>query len=112
MAKAEVFWFVEPLDAHTNEVISKEAVSYGLSEERNLRPRNGERPLNMWRCRHLFIERLKGSKRDLDLRFRVYSQRGPSGPLRETNLPRRKGISRKVLGEARAITQRVRNRAS
>lgn len=115
MANAKTEWFVEPLDAHTNEVISREVASYELSEERNVRlpPRTGKPPINLWRCQHLFIERLRGSRRDLDLRFRVYSRRGSAGPVRLTNIPTsRQRLSRKVLEEAAAITRRVRRRAS
>jgi len=107
----EYTWYVEPLDTQTNEVIAREAQSHGLMEERELRPEGSKNPLNMWRCQHLFIERLERSKKQLGIRFKIYNREG-SGQLRQVIFSKKKKASSKALRDAAKTAQRVRAQAS
>ena len=73
------YWYVEPLDSHTNTVISGhlptdeicQGILCGDGKQRDL-----------WLCNRGLISRLKRSKRDLNLSFRVFVKEGDNGPIR------------------------------
>jgi hypothetical protein len=72
-------WFIEPLDAYTNEVLARE-----LSEEnfyRNLLCED-ERERDLWECKSSFISFLRRSQKNLHVRFRVYVREGQYGKIR------------------------------
>ncbi|HLD28177.1 MAG TPA: hypothetical protein VJB67_01035 [Patescibacteria group bacterium] len=72
------YWYIEPLDAKTNEIIGKNLSESDFSE--NLRCAD-EVLRSMWACSHLLIERFTDSQRQLGIRFNVYCQEG-NGPIR------------------------------
>ncbi len=79
-------WYIEPLDEHTNEVIARELAQECDAPERGRRCSDGK-PHDLWRCRHILIERLRASRKRFNLRFRAYGQKG-NGPIREWKLPK------------------------
>ena len=77
-------WFLEPLNAYTNQVFSRE-----LPEEnffRGLRDRDGTSH-NLWRSPGALVTRFRRSRRDLGIDFLVYCREG-NGALRPFVLPR------------------------
>jgi hypothetical protein len=71
-------WLVEPLDAHTNEVFSRE-----LPAEDALREVRDSKnvPRNLWRVSRMLLGIFRKSRKDLNLKFRIYSQEG-NGQIR------------------------------
>ena len=91
MNKKEYRWFVEPLDSLTNGILAME-----LPEE-NTQKRvlcsNGYHDL--WECPWSFVAKLRRSRKDLKLKFKVFNQKG-NGKIRES-LFLRKRRRRRVL---------------
>lgn len=83
-------WFVEPLDAYTNEVLAKNQEF--LSEEAVFHDVNCEdgKTHRLWGCKgYSFVNNLRNSRRALRLRFKVWHQQG-HGQIREWVFPQRK----------------------
>ncbi|NQV88526.1 MAG: hypothetical protein HQ402_03160 [Parcubacteria group bacterium] len=77
--KAICYWYVEPLNAHTNEVIGKNLDPNEDCE--NLLCADGEHR-NLWRCAYPFVARIQKSKASLKLIFKVFNQEGSHGRIR------------------------------
>ncbi len=76
-------WFLEPLDKHTNDIISSE-----LGEEdfqRHIACADGTRR-DLWRCEnHRLISKLKTSKSQFNLKFNIFVREG-GGKIRRFGL--------------------------
>lgn len=78
-----ITWFVEPLDAHTNEIIAKNLLALSrLDENISLADSEGKEHSVYQVENHFFVSRLYKDKRQLSLRFNVYTVRSHGGPLR------------------------------
>jgi hypothetical protein len=75
-------WFVEPLDAYTNEVLARE-----LPEENFCRDMlcEDERGRDLWECKSSFVSFLRRSQKNLHVRFKVYVREGQHGKIRLAN---------------------------
>lgn len=80
--KVETEWFVEPLDANTNEIIVRSLASlnqvyenYALSDEEGI-----ERSVFQL-DKYSFVSRLYADRRKFSLKFKVYTRRGKHSPL-------------------------------
>jgi len=73
-------WFIEPLDAHTNHVIS-ERVSADDNFSESL-CNEGVTVEYLWRCPRKIINALERSRPQLNLRFNIYVQQG-KGKVRQ-----------------------------
>jgi len=73
------YWYVEPLDPHTNEVISEMIDESGeeMCEDKSLH--------YLWRCNRKIINLLKRGKKKFNLRFKIWVQEG-NGKIRKFNL--------------------------
>lgn len=89
-------WFVEPLDAETNRVIS------GYVEDAEEHPQivcaDGIRR-DMWECPHYFIGKLSHSIQSLGLRFKVFRRQGLHGKIHEWKF----GVGARVKKESEVI---------
>jgi len=79
-------WFIEPLDAHTNRVISREIPEEDF--QRSTLCADGKRR-NLWRCSAQFVSLLRRNKKALNLKFNVFSCYGHS-KIRECSFLRKK----------------------
>lgn len=80
-------WFIEPLDAQTNEVISRELPVENA--DRITFTREG-RTHTLWQCPFNLVSRLDKSRGSLKLRFQVYNRFGLNGRIRKCPfLPKR-----------------------
>lgn len=70
----EYFWYLEPLDSHTNEVIGKYLWEDENAETSRLCADGIRR--NLWRCQWCDVERFQNSRQDLKLKFKVFVQEG------------------------------------
>ncbi|MBS3902949.1 MAG: hypothetical protein KGZ30_01070 [Anaplasmataceae bacterium] len=78
MSDEVCYWYVEPLDSHTNMVIGLQ-LSGDVAER--VRDEKGDEK-EVWACPdYEFVSKLRRSQSDLKIAFRVYTRRG-SGPLR------------------------------
>lgn len=67
--KRTYFWFIEPIDAQTNDVISNQ-----LGEENFCRKLCADGiNRNLWMCDHNFAQSLWDSRETLNLKLRIYS---------------------------------------
>jgi len=78
-AKAVCYWYVEPLNAHTNEVIGKNLDPNENCED--LLCSDGKRR-DLWRCHYQFVARIQKSKASMRLDFQVFNQEGRHGQIR------------------------------
>ena len=79
MTERKYIWLIEPLDSHTNEVISREVPEENFS--RGVICEDGI-PHNLWGCDYRIVATLIRSKRDLGLKFRIFNRCG-NGKIRE-----------------------------
>jgi len=81
------YWYVEPLDSHTNKVMQS-YLDNPVEMELELKKR-----VKAYEVSYSSISRLKESKKDLHLSFKIYNKRGKYGQVREfdfDNLKKRK----------------------
>ncbi|MEK7630814.1 MAG: hypothetical protein AAB417_02210 [Patescibacteria group bacterium] len=97
-------WYVEPLRAHTNEVIARE-LGDDIFLERNVRCEDGILR-TLWRCDYAFVARLQQSKQSLQIEFRVFNKRGKHGAVRLWHFTR----SRKAAATTRRKLDIIRKR--
>lgn len=77
------YWFVEPEDAHTNEVIAKSLLALSqLDENVALEDVDGKEHSVYQVEEYFFITRLYRDRTKLNLRFTVFYRAGKSGKLR------------------------------
>lgn len=73
MKNKEYRWYVEPLDAHTNEVVAREVgaerLHLGLPDEDGI-------PRNVWECQWPLVNILRRSRKQLNLQFLVFVREG------------------------------------
>lgn len=72
-------WFVEPLDAYTNQVIASRISEENAHE--GIECADGI-SRNLWECPHRFIAELNRSQSELGIRFKVFRREG-HGSIRE-----------------------------
>lgn len=72
-------WYVEPEDAHTNQIIGEEmGVKCEENSARNLKCAD-EQEHNLWRCPTFqFLNQLIKNQIQLKLKFKIFNQRGNS----------------------------------
>lgn len=68
--KRECFWYVKPLDSHTNKVISEQ-----LPED------DFDRGKNLWTCSIGLAKSLYRSKEDLNLNLEIWGKEGHYGKI-------------------------------
>ncbi len=88
-------WFVEPLDAYTNEVISKEITEENFQKEMIC---SDGKKRNLWQCSGLFVSLLKRNEQQNNLKFKIFVQQG-KGKIREANFLKRKRTKQKKRQE-------------
>jgi hypothetical protein len=81
MKKREYKWFIEPLDAKTNQVLAEELPESNAG--RHIICADGK-PHNLWGCSSGFLSSFIRNKRPLDLKFKAYARAG-EGKIRECN---------------------------
>jgi len=79
MKKRDYKWFVEPLDSHTNGVISNEVPEENFSH--GVICEDGK-PHNLWECSFQVVSALMRSQRNLNLQFKIFNREG-KGKIRE-----------------------------
>ncbi|MBU2635240.1 hypothetical protein KJ841_02070 [Patescibacteria group bacterium] len=87
MVKQIYIWYVEPLDSHTNKVISEQ-----LSKD------DFDKSKNLWECPLGLVTSLYASKEDLNLKFEIWGKQGYHGKIRKKTFlfkPKRKYLKKK-----------------
>ncbi len=80
---ASIYWYIEPLDAYTNEVIAKNLLALSqLDENVALFDQDGKEHSVFQVESHMFITRLYKDRFKLGLRFNVYQRRNSDSPIR------------------------------
>jgi len=87
MAKRHYTWFIRPLDAHTNETISRELDALALTEENfnQVQICEGKTKYNVIEIPSEIIDYLLRSKDYLNLEFKLYIKEGRNGKIKEAN---------------------------
>ena len=80
--KRKYVWFVKPLDASTNEAISREVPEENF--QHGVLCADGLRR-NLWGCSFQIFSALQKSRRSLNLKFRAFNRCG-NGKIRECDL--------------------------
>lgn len=81
--KKQTNWFVEPLDANTNEVICRTLIaSHDLIEHISMLDENEESHSVIEVPNYAFINKLYKSKAKFKLDFNVYSKQGKYGKIK------------------------------
>lgn len=76
-------WFVEPSDAHTNEVIARNlSATNQLNENVDIEDDKGVSHSVYQVESHSFITRLYRDRQKFSLRFNVYTRQGKNKPIR------------------------------
>jgi hypothetical protein len=75
MNKRNYVWFIEPLDSGTNETISQELPEMNFWQ--SVICEDG-RKHNLWSCDSDFVSKMRKSKRNLNLNFKIFNQRDGS----------------------------------
>lgn len=82
--KRHITWYVEPLDADTNQALaSLLADTNGLAECSAIELRDGKKSPAYLLDSYQPITRLKASKDKFGFKYRVYCQEGPYAPVNE-----------------------------
>ena len=79
MRKRECTWFLEPLDAHTNQAIARE-----VGEENaqiGLKATDGKEH-DVWQCPYSVVGRCLKSRKTAKLKFKVFNRTTSHSPLR------------------------------
>lgn len=78
-------WYVEPEDAHTNQIIGEEmGEKCKENSARHLKCADGQEH-NLWRCPNFpFLNKFLKNRGQLKLKFRIFNQRG-NGQIRAVN---------------------------
>lgn len=79
MKERKFFWFIEPLDSYTNEVISRELPEENFMREIKISDGSFK---NLWTCSSSLLSNFNRSKVANNLKFRIYSKEG-EGKIRE-----------------------------
>jgi hypothetical protein len=83
MGEIITYWFVEPEDAHTNEVIAKSLLALSqLDENVSLEDNEGNRHSVFRVESYAFVTRLYKDTTKFHLKFKVFSQQGKNAKLR------------------------------
>ncbi len=83
----ETHWYIEPLDAHTNEVIAsllpaEDCILQVLCQDGNKR--------DFWLSKYAAITELKNSKSQINLKFNIFKRDGNYGPVKKWDFPKKK----------------------
>jgi hypothetical protein len=84
---AKYTWYVEPSDAHTNEVIATQLPSE--SAITGVYCQDGQKR-DFWVCTHAFITKLHNSQETAQLEFKVFNRKGKYGPVNQWKFTRRR----------------------
>ncbi|MBU2545359.1 hypothetical protein KKC65_02825 [Patescibacteria group bacterium] len=71
--KREYFWYVQPLDSHTNEVVSAQLPE--KSED------SFSKKGSLWECSIEFVTSLYASRADFNLKFEIWGKQGHQGKM-------------------------------
>ena len=83
----KTIWYIGDFDAHTNEVIahvipSENCISQVLCQD--------EKKRDLWRTDYATITRLKKSKNQSGLVFKIFKRDGSYGPVKKWDFPKKK----------------------
>lgn len=82
--KRHITWYVEPLDADTNQALASFLASInGITECSEVELKDGTKRSVYLLDSHQPITRLNASKDKFGLKYRVYCQEGPYAPINE-----------------------------
>lgn len=73
-------WFIEPLDAHTNEIVARELTVTECGESKLCA--DGVRR-NLWECSRRFVTQLNRNRTMVNLHFYIFVQEGTRGGIRK-----------------------------
>lgn len=80
--KRSIYWFVEPLDSHTNEIMARHLSSLGnLIEHAGLKDKNENCHFVYEVPSYSVITRFNNDKQKFSLKFRVYYRQRNHGPI-------------------------------
>ena len=90
-------WFIEPLDAFTNDVLSAALPKLGFATETMQITGPEKVKRQVWEADSRFIARAQMSKKSFPLKFRVFVRRGNNGTVQEWKFHAKRKQSRKVI---------------
>jgi hypothetical protein len=110
MNKVKTYWFVEPRNTHSNEVIMKQLVLYGFGDENGAVLEINGTPTPVYSVPdYAFINRLDKDKHKLNLKFNVFCRRGKYGKIKVFQFADRnwKKKSSKLMHELQCIKDKL-----
>jgi len=101
-------WFVEPEDAHTNEITAKSLLTLNqLNESFALEDNEGQEHSVFQIETYSFITTLYKNRTASHLNFKVFYRTGKDGPIRLWKLGSRKKVSKKVSKVVTELKQKL-----
>ncbi len=108
----KTYWYVEPIDAHTNEVIAKRLLAVNQFNENFALIDSEGREISVFQIeKYAFVQELYDNRSKFSLRFKVYSKKGRNGQLRlwelgekkpkKIDLEKMKGKNLKLKGQTK-----------
>lgn len=86
-------WYVEPLDAHSNEVISR---TLSADNAAALLPCESGKGRNLWFCDYAFAKKMQQDQIQLQVRVRIWRRRGSGKIEKAPNFSKlKKGAKKK-----------------
>ncbi len=80
--KRSIFWFVEPLDSHTNEIMARHLSSLGnLIDQSGLKDKEGKSHFVYEVPDYSVVTRFLNDKKKFGLKFEVYYRQTNYGPI-------------------------------
>ncbi len=79
----KTYWYLEPIDAHTNEVIAKRLSAVNQVDENFALTDSEGREISAFHIeKYAFIQEMYDNRQKFALRFKVYSRQGKNGQLK------------------------------
>ncbi len=79
----KTYWFVEPIGAHTNEIIAKRLLAVNQLDENFAITDSEGREISVFQIeKYSFVQELYDNRHKFSLRFKVYSRQGKNGQLK------------------------------
>lgn len=79
----KTYWYLEPIDAHTNEVIAKRLSAVNQVDENFALTDSEGREISAFQIeKYSFIQEMYDNRQKFALRFKVYSRQGKNGQLK------------------------------
>ena len=108
--KIITYWYVEPTDAHTNEVIAKRLLAVNQLDENFALVDSEGKEISVFQIeKYAFIQELYDNRQKFALRFKVYSRQGKNGKLKLWEFGEKKPVKKIDLEQMKGKNVRLKS---